>query len=278
MRNLWVFISKYNAFFFFIIFFVTSVSLIIRNNSYQRAEVINSSNRITGTIYSKANKIESYLSLTQVNDSLAAENAYLRGMLRESKFDDSLVQKTVHDTLSRQEYAYIVAKVVNNSINQKNNYLTINRGKKHGIAPGMGVIGHTGIVGIVKHVSDNYATVRSLLHNETRVSASIKENNAFGSLRWGDKARNIRTALLRDIPNHITVKLGQHVVTSSYSTVFPPGLPIGRVIGTRDGGESFPEVEVRLSTDFATLQYVYVVKNFFADEKLQLEALSKQNE
>lgn len=278
MRNLWIFISKYNAFFFFIICFFISLALIIRNNSFQRSGVLNSSNFFVGETYNRINKVQRYLRLAEVNDSLAKENALLRQKLKMSFFDDSLEQKTVTDTASRQQYTYIVARIVNNSINQKNNYITINRGKKHGILPGMGVICSSGIVGIVKDVSNDYATLYSLLHSDIKISASITESQAFGSLVWGEENDNPRLAMLQDIPNHIVVKTGQHVVTSGYSTLFPSGLPIGRILRTKEkGGESFPEIVVRLDTDFSTLQYVYVIKNIFGIEKENLEKLTKKD-
>lgn len=277
MRNLWLLISKYNAFFLFIIFFIVSVALIIRNNSFQRAGVLNSSNQIIGQAYERMNQFQAYLRLAKVNDSLAAENARLRGLLKNAFFDDSVQQKTVKDTGARQQYTFIVARVINNSVHQKDNYLTINRGMRHGINRGMGVISSSGIVGIVKDVSSNFATITSLLNSDTKISASIAENQAFGSLVWGEGNHNPQIALLQDIPNHIIVKRGQHVVTSGYSTLFPAGLPIGRVIGTKaKGGDSFPEIEVMLHTDFSTLQYVYVIRNVFAAEKENLETGSKQ--
>ncbi|EOR93219.1 Rod shape-determining protein MreC [Arcticibacter svalbardensis MN12-7] len=278
MRNLWVFISKYNAFFLFIICFIISITLIIRNNSFQRSGVFNSSNEIVGEAYSRINKVQRYLRLAEVNDSLAKENATLRKDLKMSHFDDSLVQQSVVDTISRQQYTYIVARIVNNSIHQKNNYITINRGSRHGILPGMGVICSSGVVGIVKDVSADYATIYSLLHSDTKISASITENQAFGSLVWGEGNSDPRTAVLQDIPNHIQVKIGQHVVTSGYSTLFPEGLPIGRILRTKEkGGESFPEIVVRLDTDFSTLQYVYVIKDLFGAEKEILEKQSKKD-
>ena len=278
MRNLWLLISKYNAFFLFVIFFILSIVLLVRNNSFQRSGVINSSNIIIGTAYANFNKFQNYLRLAKVNDSLAAENAKLRSQLKNAFFDDSVARKTVTDTVRRQQYTYIVATVVNNSVNQKDNYITINRGKRHGISRGMGVISSTGIVGIVKDVSSDFATITSLLNSDTKISASIVENQAFGSLIWGEGNYNPKMAILQDIPNHIVVKRGQHVVTSGYSTLFPAGLPIGRILGTRaKGGDSFPEIEVKLYTDFSTLQYVYVIRNVFAQEKESLEAKSKNN-
>ncbi|WP_256012974.1 rod shape-determining protein MreC [Desertivirga xinjiangensis] len=274
MRNLWIFISKYNAFFFFIIFFTCSLILFVKNNSFQRASFINSSNHVIGQAYETMSYVKRYLRLADVNDSLALENARLRNQLKSSFYNDSIEEKTIKDTLLNQQYSFVVAEVVNNSIHHKDNTITINRGKRHGIEKSMGVICPSGVVGIVLNVSDNYATVQSLLHSDTRISASIKENHAFGSLMWGDENYDPRIAILKDIPNHIEVRRGQHVVTTGFSTRFPTGLPIGRVTRTGvKGGESFLNIEVQLSTDFSTLQYVYVIKNVLATEKEQLEAI-----
>lgn len=276
MRNLWLLISKYNAFVFFIIFFIASLYLVVSNNSFQRSGVLNTSNRFIGQAYQQLDEFRSYLRLAKINDSLAAENARLRSLQAGSFFDDSVVQQTITDTLKRQQYTYTVARIVNNSVHQKENFITINRGKRHGIARGMGVICATGIVGIVRDVSEDFATVTSLLNTDIKISASISESNAFGSLVWGEGIYNPELMLLQDIPNHIIVKKGQHVVTSGYSTLFPAGLIIGKVIGTRSkNGESFPDVVVKLHTDFSTMQYVYVIKNAFAAEKEQLELLRK---
>ncbi|WP_423149180.1 rod shape-determining protein MreC [Rubrolithibacter danxiaensis] len=278
MRNLWIFISKYNAFFLFAISFVGSLVIAIKNNSFQRATVINSSNEVVGEIYSRVNHFKEYLNLVNVNDSLAAENARLRNSLKSSKFDDSVAQNIVNDTLTKQQYTYIVSRVVNNSIHQKNNYLTINRGKRHGVEKGMGVISPSGVVGIVLQTSDNFSTVQSILHTDTRISASIEGSNAFGSLIWGEEDFDPQTATLKDIPNHVIVKKGQKVVTSGFS-LFPHDILIGKVVDTGvKGGDSFLDIKVHLSTDFSTLQYVYVVKNTLSQEQQQLETESKKDE
>jgi rod shape-determining protein MreC len=139
MRNLWLFIGKYNAFFLLIIFFTISLILLVKNNSFQRARVWNSSNQLVGQSYEQVNELSSYLKLDKINDSLAAENAKLRNQLATSFSSDSIKQVAVRDTTLKQQYTYIVARVINNSVHQKNNYLTINRGSRHGISKGMGV-------------------------------------------------------------------------------------------------------------------------------------------
>jgi rod shape-determining protein MreC len=278
MRNLLIFISKYNAFFFFIIFFVTSLILVIRNNSFQRATILNSSNLIVGQSYQKVNSLQEYLRLAQVNDSLAAENARLRASLKNSYYVDSVQQVTVKDTTHLQEYTYLVAKIVNNSIHQKNNTITINKGKLHGVAKGMGVISSSGVVGIVNNVSNHYATIKSLLHQDTRISARISENQAFGSLVWGQENYDPQIATLKDIPNHVEVKKGFNIVTSGYSSLFPADIAIGRVLQTRKKtGEISSDIKVKLSTDFSTLSYVYIIKSKFASERQALESQTQEN-
>lgn len=270
MRNLWLFISKYNAFFQLVIFLTISIVLLVNNNSYQRASVWNSSNQVVGRAYERVNQFTSYLALGKTNDSLVAENARLRNLLNTSFHSDSIKKVTVHDTTLKQQYTYTIAKVINNSIHQKNNYITINRGKKHGIEKGMGVTSASGIVGIVLNVSENFSTIRSLLHTETKISASVNGN--IGSLVWGDGSYDPRFAILKDIQNHLIVKKGSRVVTSEYS-LFPPGTNVGRVSRTGlKSGDSSLNIEIKLDTDFAALQYVYVINNLLSKEQLTLEA------
>lgn len=273
MRNLWLFISKYNAFFLLIIFFTISLVLLVKNNSYQRASTWNSSNQLIGRAYERVDKFSSYLVLGKTNDSLAAENAKLRSQLPSSFYSDSIKKVTVRDTTLKQQYTYTVAKVINNSTHQQNNYITINRGKKHGIAKGMGVISASGVVGIVLNVSENFSTIRSVLHTESRISASVNGN--IGSLVWGEGDYDPRFATLKDIQGHLVIKKGTRVVTTEYS-LFPQGTNIGYVSRTRNNnGGSNLDIKVKLDTDFTTLQYVYVITNLLSKEQLNLESLNK---
>src|SRR5690606_4258933 len=172
MKNLWLILTKYNAFFFFVLFFTFAVYLVIQNNSFQRASAINSSNEFIGSAYARINAWQRYLHLGEVNELLAKENADLREQLQLLKTAYSVVGAAVTDSAGNIQYRYVVAKVTNNSIHQKNNYITLDRGRKHGIKKGMGVITSNGIVGIVLNVSEHFSTVQSLLHSETRVSAA----------------------------------------------------------------------------------------------------------
>jgi len=277
MRNLWIFISKYNAFFLFLIFEITSLIIYIKYNSFQKAAFVNSANDVTGNLYARSNELYGYLSLREVNDSLAKENARLRNQLKSSFYVDSTGKHKVTDTIYKQQYEYIVAKVINNSVNRSNNYITINRGSNQGIAKGMGVICDRGIVGKVVFVSPRFAVVQSLLHKDSQFSAMLEKNKELGYIEWGDDM-NPHKALLKDVSNNAVPRLGELVVTSGYS-LFPEGIPIGKVsnLHTKTGGAVL-NMEVALSVDFSKLQYVNVVDNKFAKEQEGLEAQQKKDE
>lgn len=270
MKNIWILLTKYNDVFLFILFFGISLFLVITQNDFQRTSSLNSSHTIIGKIYQQASQVSNYLQLTDANKALLEENTRLRQSLDQYRLADTSSLQLVTDTSGQVRYSYLPARVINNSIRQKNNYITLSRGAHDGIQKGMGVIGPQGIVGIVLNVSPHFSTVQSLLHADTRISAELVGSQAFGSLIWGDEYDS-RRAVLRDIPNHVEVRKGEQVVTSGYS-LFPPGVQIGEVLGTSTGsGESFLDITVALSTDFHRLQYVYVVIDHFNSEKEQLE-------
>jgi rod shape-determining protein MreC len=275
MRNLWIYISKHNAVILFFIFFASSFLLLINNNSFQRASTWNSSNEWVASQYQKIQNLKDYVRLRAINDSLASENGRLLNLLPQKDSSESKGLTKVVDTVSKQQYSYYTAKVINNSVRQKNNYITIDKGSLQGIKKGMGVLGPNGVVGIVLNVSPKFATIQSLLHSETRISASLATNHAFGSLVWGAGNFNSAYAVLQDIPNHIKVKIGEKVVTSGYS-LFPAGIPVGTVSQTgMNGGDNYLNIEVKLATNFATLSYVHVVNNTFGAEQKALELSNK---
>lgn len=278
MRNLWVFINRYGTFFLFILFFGGSIVLVVRNNTFQRASAINSSNQVIGSIYQQVDYLKGYLSLNETNLTLARENAALRALLKSSNYDDKVISDIARDSTQLPEYSYIQARVINNSVNQKNNYITVNRGSRHGVKKGMGVISSKGIVGIVLNVSENFSTIQSLLHSDTKISASLAKSQAFGSLIWGTQSYDPQKALLRDIPNHVKVEKNEQVVTSGFS-LFPPGIVIGTVLETGiSSGSSFLDISVLLSNDFSTLRYVYIIVDQYSAEKKALEIQNLEND
>ena len=278
MKNLWLFLVRYNAFFWFMLFFTFSIFLVIRNNNYQQSAFINSSNVVVGSFYTKFNSWKEFLSLAETNALLIEENTLLRQQLQNIEAPDSIHNDTTFTLLKDVRYQFIPAVVVNNSIKQKNNFITLNKGKKDGIEVDMGVISSNGVVGTVLNVSENFCTVKSLLNTATKISVSLDSTNlAFGTLIWGANT-DPRYAMVRDIPNHIKVTVGQPVFTSGFSTLFPKGIKVGEVIETDlSSGGSFKDMRIAITTNFSNLTYVYVVKDKLAKEKLELESLNNNN-
>lgn len=266
MRNLIVFIVKYHFFFLFILIEIFCGYLIIQNNRFQRAIFINSTNVIAANLLETVNNFKEYFSLKRTNIILAKENAQLRSLV--GGYHDSLSTFTVNDTLYKQQYKYIEAKVINNSINKRNNYLTLNKGSLHGIKSEMGVITSNGVVGIVKDVSSNYCSVISLLHKDSKLSVKIATNNYFGSLVWNGEDPKIATLL--SIASHVKLSKGDTVVTSPYSTIFPEGIMVG-VIDSFETGDTFYTIYVKLSVSFQNITYVYIINNLMREEQKKLE-------
>lgn len=270
MRNFIRFILKHHFVLLFLIIEIVSLVLMLNYNAYQRSVFLSSSNSVTGGMYQRYSNAREYLMLRRINEDLARENAFLRGRLPESFRASKDYFNLVFDSLSQQQYIYRAARVINNSVNKHFNYITLNKGRKHGIEEEMGVISSKGVVGIVKNVSDNFSTVISILNTRLKISSKLEETGYFGSLEWDGKSFD--KALLNGIPRHATVNIGDLVKTSGYSAIFPEGILIGTVqdVGL-DEGASFYDITVKLSVDFKNLAFVEVIGNSMRKEQVELE-------
>lgn len=271
MRNLIAFIRKYSFFFLFLGVEALAFYLIFRNNHFQGSSFLNSTNAVTGGIYTKYSNLSDYLHLKEVNDALSDENNRLRDNQIQSferLFGENIMVK---DTVFKRKYLYTKAKVINNSTDRQNNYLTLSVGSRNGIKNGMGVIGPNGVVGVVKNVSEHYASVVSVLHREAKISVKLKKSQYFGSMQWNGE--DYRMIGLKDIPNHVQLNEGDTVVTSGFSSIFPEGLNTA-VIRTFEvpEGENFYQIEMELLNDFKQLSYVYVLKNNASSEINEIES------
>ncbi|GAA4389800.1 rod shape-determining protein MreC [Hymenobacter koreensis] len=278
MRNLFTFLFRYRGILVFVLLEIVSLVLLIRNSAYQRAAFFNSSNAYAGRVLEVRTQIYDYFRLVDVNQALVAENAQLRQQLYRSELSGRVVDSLTvpGDTTGAQlrpdtlmlalqaipsrptEYPLIPARVINQTLRRVDNYLTLNVGIKQGVQPGMGVLTAAGVVGRVRQVSEHYATVTSLLHSKTTVSAKIQRDGTFGTIRWlGDDPTR---ASLDYIPRQNTLVRGDTVVTSGYNTIFPAGVMIGTVERfSKEPDKNFWTVQVKLAADFSKLTYVYVI-------------------
>lgn len=274
MRNLLEFLAKYNHWFVFLILEVVSMVLLFQYNSYQGSAWFSSANAVTGKLYEWDANVETFFSLTKVNQELTQRNAYLEQEVQ--KLSDSLVCVTKDSSIYHRDqfallrnYRLIPAKVVANSVDKPGNLMTIDKGSADGIHKDMGVISGTGVVGIVYLVAEHYAIVIPVLNTKSNISCMIQNRGYFGYLRWKGGVSDL--AYLEEVPRHAHFKLGDYVVTSGYSAVFPPGVRVGRILHVFNSADGLSyRVQLRLSTDFARLRDVCVIDDAAMKERLEI--------
>lgn len=281
MRNLIAFITKYYHWFLFLLLEVVGFVLLFKYNSYQGSAWFSTANCVAGKVYEIDSEVEAYFSLVDVNRDLTQRNLYLEQQVE--KLTDKLA-KLGKDSLPLKGamlaqldgYRLIPAKVVSNTIDKKDNFMTIDRGRLDGVKDGMGVVSGTGVVGIVYLVSDHYSVVIPLLSSKSSISCSLQGRGYFGFLHW--TGGNPRLAWLDDVPRHATFKLYDKVVTNGYSAVFPPGMIIGKVLHVYNSSDGLAyRIQVELSTDFGNVRDVCVVDNQPLEERLQVLRAAKDS-
>lgn len=254
---------------------VLSCLLLFNTNPYQHSLWLTSAGTLSSSVYKAGNSISSYFDLRQANEELNRRNARLQeDLLAMQRRNQMLSEMVMADTLQLPDslagYHFVVAHVISNSIIHLHNYITINRGAADGIREEMGVIDQNGVVGVVNVVGPHSARIISLLNPNFRLSCKIKHNESFGSLVWD--GNDPAYALLEELPRHTVFHAGDTVVTSGYSAVFPPGIPVGIVADDKvPHNENFFTLRIRLLCDFARLGNVQVVLNDYASEVKQLE-------
>lgn len=278
MRNLLNFLLKYNHWFFFILLEVISFVLLFRFNHYQHSVYFSSANAVAGKVYEVSGGITSYFHLKSVNEDLLdrimeleQQNHNLEDALGRH-LSDSTELNSIRN-LPNTDYQVFKARVINNSLNLVDNYITLNRGSKDGIRPEMGVVDGNGVVGIVYDTSSHYSRVISVLNSKSSISCKIVGSEYFGYLKWeyGDS----RYAYLKDLPRHAEFNLGDTVVTSGYSTVFPEGIMIGTVDDMADSNDGLSYLlKVKLATDFGKVSEVRVIARTGQHEQKELEQKS----
>ena len=276
MHNLTEFLAKHNHWFVFLVLEVVSMVLLFRYNSYQGSVWFSSANAVTGKVYEWDSAVESYFSLSGVNSQLTQRNAFLEQQVR--MLDDSIARLTrsqeaavtrLSSMVPFQGCRLIPAKVVANMVNRYDNLITIDKGSADGVKRDMGVVCGMGVVGIVYLVSEHYSIVIPALNSHSNISCTIQRRGYFGYLRW--RGGSSQLAYLEDVPRHAHFKVGDNVVTSGYSSVFPPGVMVGKVLHVFNSADGLSyRVQVKLSTDFARLRDVCLVDDSALQERIDL--------
>lgn len=274
MRNLLDFLVKYNYWFLFLFLEAVSFVLLFQFNSYQGSVWFSSANAVTGKLYETSSEIESYFQLSKINSELTQRNLYLEQRLHklEKQIGDSAADSTMEKSLlvkSLQPYRLIPAKVISMTAGRLDNLITINKGEVDGIKKDMGVVCGTGVVGIVYLTSKHYSIVIPILNSQSNISCVIQGRGYFGYLHW--TGGDVSQAYVDDVPRHAHFRLYDNVVTSGYSSVFPAGIIVGKILHVYNSADQMSyRLRVKLSTDFGKLRNVCVVDNSALSEQIDI--------
>ena len=274
MKNLFNFFLKQVHWLLFIFLIVLSLYLLVHNSEFQRSKYLAVFQEVAGKVYSSSNSVQSYLNLRETNSDLMQRIAVLEAQVQEYKKKlEDISYGTNLDTIrlgsEAISYQYTRARVIHNEIFGPHNYILLDKGSQDGIKEDMGVISVKGIVGVVTNVSVHFSRVMPVL-SEYNLSCMIKNTRFFGSLFWDGK--DPRYIALSRLPSHTSYALGDTIVTSGFSAVFPEGISIGVIEEPlKRKNEEYNSLKIRLFTDFSTLNDVLIIRNPLQEEQKTLE-------
>lgn len=270
MKEFFDFFRRYSKWLVLTAYIVLSCFLLFNSDPYRHHLYLTSASTLSGSLYKVGHNITSFFSLREVNSDLNHRNAVLEAEVVNLREEINRMRLAgFSDTMPTPDgvahFDFIVANVINNSIHHAQNYATLDKGSLDGVRPEMGVIDHSGVVGTVSQVGPHYSRVISLLNPNFRLSCKIKSSDNFGSLVWD--GLDPSEALLEELPRHTVFQPGDTVVTSGYSAVFPPGLPVGVILpDNSQHKENFFTLRIKLFADFSRLSNVQIVRNNNQDE------------
>lgn len=280
MRNLINFLIQYSVVILFLVLEVISFTLIVNNQDYQKSVFLSSSNSVISGMYKINNSVVEFFKLRDANDNLSEENTALKNEIISLRNQLSTLQPEKADSLlfripPEMEYELISAKVINNSTNKLQNYITLNKGLRDGIKVDMGVIGEEGVVGIIKTVSDKFSVVIPVLNDKIKINCKFKKNNYSGPLQW--PGVDYRYAELKDIARHVEFSLGDSLITSGFTNTFPEGIPVGTIENFNiKESEAYYNIKVKLAVNFRTLSHVKVINYKNYNEQRILEKAAEE--
>jgi len=259
MRNLFRFIKIYHFILLFILIESFSLFLFISNHKFQQSKFLSFTQEYTGAIFSYYSDLNQYLSLKDENDFLQRENAKLYTLLSKEEINTNSILNE-----------YIPARIIKNSIFKQNNFILLNKGEKDGVKSGMGVIVDNGVIGIVSITSENFSKVTSILNQNSTISVIHIKSKQNGSLKWN--TNNYMTAMINDIPNHANIQIGDTIQTNGFSSIFPEGINIAKVISYKKGNENgLCNVNIKFLNDMNTAKNVYIINSLIKEELEELK-------
>ena len=268
MRNIILLIQKYRNFLFFLFLeFISLFFLFSSRNSYHHYNYLSSSNSITSSLYNFQYNMFSYFSLREVNNDLLKENSNLKNQVlnRDMVVGRKFIKSD--DIIYQKNFFFKEVKVINSQFKYYENFLIINAGKKSGVKEKMGMIGTKGVLGIVKNVTDNYATIRPLINPNFGLKVLNENTNSWGDLIWIPEDNNFQNIFVTNIPIYTKVKLGDYFITSGAEGLFPRGLKVGKVIEIKENIEQQTlDIKLKNEEDFSRTKIGFVVFNKTSEE------------
>lgn len=269
-------IIKNGLFLFYILLSLLAFLFTFRQKVYHKSVLDKTSTQFSGYVNKRISNATQFINLKDNNRELQKENAHLRTqleLLRDQFSQRDTLRGPISNLAFHQTYSFLPVEIINNSVMNSHNYLTINKGSRDGIKKGMAVISHKGVIGYVSNVSENYARVMSTLNKNTRTTAQIKNNQYFGTIHWD--AKDPRYVHLMEIPKYIEVSKGDTIETDGKSSTAPGGIMIGTVASAKiDEVSGELDILVKLKEDFARLRYAQVVINL---QKQEIEEVEKED-
>ncbi len=286
MRYLLHFLWKNSAFILFLILELFSLALVVNGNRHQSAIFSSAVNKYGGKVFSSYANIRDYFHLKEANIQLSVENAQLLDKLNLALLkQDSLNYQhfTKIDTAKIYEldtlkplFDFIPAKVISNSTNRQRNYIMFDKGRRQGVRENMGIVGPNGLVGVIFETSENYSSGISLLNIKQKISVKLKKNNELGTLIWDGVSPLF--GQLDAIENYVPIMVGDTVITSGFSHIFPEGEMVGTVSEFNAiPGRTAWHINVKFATDFNKLFWVKIVRNLNYEQQMALEAIELEN-
>ncbi len=264
MQQLVNFITKYKYFLFFLLLEIIALSLTIQNHAYHKSKFVNSANFVSGGIYNRINKFREFTKLRNHNQLLLEENTRLKNLITQQQIDTTQLLAVTDTTKFHQRYLFTPAKVIDNQYYKRYNYLTIDKGSKDGILFDQAVVNSKGIIGITQSVSNNFATVQSILNENSKINVRLSNSLHFGSLEWDGKDYNVLQ--LVDLPIQANIKIGDSIVTGGRSIIFPEGIPVGTIESFDVENNDYSFINIRLFNDMSAIGPVNVIVSLYKEE------------
>ncbi len=275
MRNLRLFIIRNYFFILFLVLQAVAFTLLASSSNYHRSSVFNSSNRVMGFILEKKNDVQAFFSLREANRQLLEENAALREMLKSSQYKIQNEIIIPADSNYKKQFEFLPAHVISGTVNNRNNYFTIDRGSENGVEKGMGVISNGCMIGFVKDVGMHYSNIVIVLNEQFIQSVRMPRNNEHGLIQWDGRDPSLLE--LKGIPLDAAVRGGDSVLARGTSGRFPNDVFVGTVysVSVRQGSPHH-YIKIKTGIDLNSVYNVMLVRNKFKEEIIKIENAAGQ--